>query len=73
MRFGGGELYRSEVRANTTNVAEVNIEKVGGVIKSPLGVVAKKSVVRPGDISGPLPRWGLRCGFKFSNFNGFFL
>ncbi len=69
MRFGGGEIvfHRIEVRAKATNVAEVNIEKIGRVVKTPLGVVSK-GVVRPGDISGPLLRWGLRGGCEFSQF-----
>jgi len=38
VRFGGGEVvfHRMKVRSKTANVAEVDKEKVGGVIKTPL-------------------------------------
>ncbi|MPC90342.1 hypothetical protein E2C01_085321 [Portunus trituberculatus] len=41
----------------TMNFAEVNVEVEGGV--KTFRVVIKRGV-RPGDISGPLPRRGLR-------------
>jgi len=38
VRFRGGEVVfnRMEVRSKTANVAEIDIEKVGGVIRTPL-------------------------------------
>ena len=56
VRFRGGEMvfHRMKVGTKATNVAEVNVEKVGGRIKTPLWVVTC-SGVRPGEISGPLP------------------
>ena len=45
MRLRGGEVmvHRLEIRSKTANVAEVNIEKVGGSIKTPV-VVAVGSI-----------------------------
>ena len=60
VRLRGEEvmLHRLEINFETTNVAEDNIEKVGGGIWTPL-VVAMR-LVRPADISSPLTRWGLQ-------------
>jgi len=59
-RFRGGEVifHRSEIRSETTNVAEVDIEKVRGGIGTPLVVTMR--LVRLRDIYSPLPRWGLQ-------------
>lgn len=48
-------FHRMETRAKSANIREGNEEKVGRVIKIPLGTVAK-SGVRSGDICGlPTP------------------
>ncbi|MPC36220.1 hypothetical protein E2C01_029669 [Portunus trituberculatus] len=65
MRFNRGKVvfYRLKVRSNTSNVAEVNEEKVKGGIMT-LWVVTEK--VRPADISGPLSRRTPRLGSESS-------
>lgn len=47
-----------EVKSKTVNAAEVIIEKVGRSIRTPHVVTLRE--IRPGDISGFFPRWGLR-------------
>ncbi len=61
VRFRGGEvmLHRVEIRAKAPNVAEMNRERAGGGIRTSCGVVTW-SEAWSGDISGPLPRRGLR-------------
>ena len=70
MRFSRGEMvfYRLKIRSKATNVAEVEVEKVEGGLKT-LRVDTRRAV-RPGDICGPLPRWGLRgwCGSRHDKF-----
>ena len=65
VRFRGGEvmLHRMEVRSKSADVAEMDRERVRGVIRTPCRAVAW-SGVWTGDISGPLPRWGLRGTIK---------
>ena len=43
MRFRGGEvmIHRLEIRSKAANVAEVNIEKVRGSIKTPVVVTGR--------------------------------
>ncbi|MPC46861.1 hypothetical protein E2C01_040591 [Portunus trituberculatus] len=60
MRFSRGEVvfHSLKIRSKTAKVAEVNVEKVEGGVKT--FVVFIKRGVQPGDISGLLPRRGLR-------------
>ena len=57
MTFRGEEVvffHRLKIKSKTTNVAEIDVEKVRGGIKT-TGVAIKR-VFCPGDIFGPLPR-----------------
>ncbi|MPC46954.1 hypothetical protein E2C01_040686 [Portunus trituberculatus] len=60
MRFSRGEVvfHRLKIRCKTVSVAEVNVEKVEGGVKT-FGVVIKRGV-QSRDISSPLPRRGFR-------------
>ena len=51
-------LHRLEVRSKAANVAEVNVEKVRGSIKTP--EVVNWSTIWSGGIYGPPPKRGLR-------------
>ena len=57
MRFSGGEMvfHRLEIRPKATNVAQLESKGIRGTPK-----FVSRGAVRPGDICGPLPRWGLR-------------
>ncbi|MPC41272.1 hypothetical protein E2C01_034860 [Portunus trituberculatus] len=58
MKFSRGVVvfYRLKIRLKTTNVADVNEEKVEGGVKT--FWVATERAERPGDISGSVPRRG---------------
>ena len=59
MRFSVGEMvfHRLIIRSKATNVAEIERKSVRGSVKPP--EVVNTEAVRPGDICGPLPIWGL--------------
>ena len=61
-------FHRLKIRIEATNVAEIYRKNVRGSIKT--SQVFNERTVRNGDISGPLPRGGLRgmvfvCHFFF--------
>ena len=60
MRFSVVEkvFYRLEIRSNATNVAEIKRKSARGSVKTPKVVYI--GAIRPEDMCGLLPRWGLR-------------
>ncbi|MPC40426.1 hypothetical protein E2C01_033984 [Portunus trituberculatus] len=63
MRFSRDEmvLYRWKFRSKTSNVAEVNVEKVEGGVKA-FRVITEKSI-RSGDIVVPSSEWDSEAWF----------
>ena len=59
MRLSGEEMvfHRLKIRYKGTNVAEINCKSIRGSVKIPK--VSGREAIGPGDIGGPLPRWGL--------------
>ena len=59
MRFSGGEMvyHILEIRSKTMNVVEINRKSIRGSVKTPK--IVSRGVIQPGNICGPLPRWGL--------------
>ena len=51
-------FHRLEIRSKATNVEEIESKSVIGTVKT-LKVVST-GAVRPGDICGPVHRWGLQ-------------
>ena len=51
-------FHRLEIMSKATNVAEIVSKSIRGNVKTP--EVVSRGAAQPGDICGPLPRWGLR-------------
>ena len=64
MRFGGEMVFhRLEIRSKVTNVAEIESKSIRGSVKT--HKIVSRGAVRPRDICGPLPKWGLKgCVFR---------
>ena len=50
-------FHRLEIRSKATNVAEIESKSFRGSVKT--SKVVSRGAVRPWDICGPLPRWGM--------------
>ena len=55
-------FHRLEIRSKAMNVAKIESKSIRESVKTPK--VVSRGAVRPGDICGPFPRWGLRGNEK---------